>query len=153
MVKGPELDDPVPVPVSDTACGEFAELADTFRLADSLATDVGVKVTLTVQLPLVARVNGTELQVVEVIEKSVLPVIPTLLTLSVCVAEVFVMVIICGVALLPCATLPKATELGETDNAPEALMPVPVNVADCGEFVELPLTVSVPVSEVVTVGV
>ena len=143
----------LPVPVRVTDCGELAELAATLRKPVSVAADVGEKVTLTVQVPPMASVNGVAPQVVELMEKSGLPVVATLVTLSVCVVEVFVMVIACGVALLPSVTVPNGIELGESESAPVALMPVPVKVTDCGELVELPLTVSVPVSAVVTVGV
>ena len=90
----------VPVPVRVTCCGEFEALSVTVRVAVSRARVFGVKVRVTLQLALAARVKGVAAQLVVAMAKSVLPEIAMLVTVSVPMVEPLVNVTVCAGVLV-----------------------------------------------------
>ena len=86
----------VPVPLSETVCGELGSLSATCRVADSAACVVGVKVTLIVQFAPPARVAGEAGQVfVRPKSPAFVPVVLRLLIVR-AVVPLFVRVTVCA---------------------------------------------------------
>src|ERR1700749_75583 len=136
----------VPVPVSGTVSDGLVALLATVRLADAPPAAVGVNVTLTVHEPpaaidvpqVLVWANGAP----ALIEEMLAAALPGLVTVTFWVAVVE-----------PTASLPNATEVGDSDSValpPPELVPVPDRLT---ALVTPPaLTVRVPVRLPVAVG-
>jgi hypothetical protein len=133
-----------PVPVRDTVCGLPEALSVMVRAPVRVPLAVGVKVTLTVQLVLTARLAPQLL----LCAKSPLAVMLVMLAAAV---PVFDTVTGCDALLLPSTCAAKVSVL--VDNVMTGAVPVPVRETLCGLFEALSVMVSVPARKPLAVGV
>jgi hypothetical protein len=131
----------MPVPLRLTVCGLVLALSVTVSVPLSGPVVVGAKLTLMVQLPLAARVEGLEGQLV-VSEK--LPLVTMLLIVR-GIVPVLLRVTGCEAPVVPTAWLPKEGRVeGETEAV--GAVAVPVKVTVCGLLLALSVMVRVPFS-------
>jgi hypothetical protein len=112
-----------PVPVSATVCGEPVALSATEIVADRAPAANASKVTLMVQVALIAMLPVHV--VVSVKSPELVPVMLTEVIVSAAV-PVFFTVTTCAVLATPTVPLPNASDVGLNEMAGAATMPVPV---------------------------